>query len=287
VKAKTSHARGGHDLCGEVIGHAGEAQEGSLIEPLRKIHEGRLYTRPKPIEDKLHVYADVPREELAKRCRIRDRRHPDYIPSECLLHLVRATRNDNSDAWFEQVFTELIARFLLAFPKEPRDGAETVGNEGIREGARDWFLERLALDRDGYCDQLDFFEIRFDQAVKKLRYSMLRRAVRSEQRRGPLEHEETGEILNAVELAKGLDTVLDPENFSNPVYRSRLDAAIASLPREQREIMEMLRLDFPIDSKEPDEMTIVKALGCAEKTVRNRRDRAILRLRELLVGGEK
>jgi len=48
----------------------------------------------------------------------------------------------------------------------------------------------------------------------------------------------------------------------------------------------MLRQGIPIDSKEPDVMTIAKALGRSEKTVRTYRDKAFAALRATLADGQ-
>ena len=47
-------------------------------------------------------------------------------------------------------------------------------------------------------------------------------------------------------------------------------------------MMELLLLGIPIESKEPGVQTIVHILGCTEKTVRNRRNRAYVALRNNL-----
>jgi DNA-directed RNA polymerase specialized sigma24 family protein len=49
----------------------------------------------------------------------------------------------------------------------------------------------------------------------------------------------------------------------------------------------MLRQGFPIDSKEPDVMTIAKALGRSEKTVRTYRDKAFAALRAAMADGDE
>jgi hypothetical protein len=41
-----------------------------------------------------------------------------------------------------------------------------------------------------------------------------------------------------------------------------------------------------IESKDPTVMTITKVIGCAEKTIRNRRDKAFAALRAALTKGE-
>jgi hypothetical protein len=46
----------------------------------------------------------------------------------------------------------------------------------------------------------------------------------------------------------------------------------------------MLRQGFPIDSKDPDAVTIAKTLKRSEKTIRLHRDRALKALRAALLG---
>jgi hypothetical protein len=256
------------------------------VAPLRKAGEdGKLYTRPPAIEDKLAELLDTPREELARRCAIRSSSDPGYIATECLLHLVRATRQDNDERWFEQLYTELIRRVLRMLPG-PQEKTEGLVDASIRDGVLDRFKELLSIDRNGYCERLDFFEVRFNSALKTLRIGVERKAFRAASRRSDLEDPETGELRSEVEAMVGCYNPFEEETDLDPAYRSRLDAAIARLPAEQREIIEMLKHGIPIDSKDPDTMTIVRALGCVEKTVRNRRDRAFKTLRRLMNGDE-
>ena len=49
----------------------------------------------------------------------------------------------------------------------------------------------------------------------------------------------------------------------------------------------MLSQGFPIDSQDPDIMTIAKALGRSEKTVRTYRDKAFAALRAVMVEGNE
>ncbi|MEO8455552.1 MAG: DNA-binding response regulator [Sphingomicrobium sp.] len=256
------------------------------VAPLRKAgDDGKLYTRPPAIEAKLAELLDTPREELATRCTIRSRSDPGFIATECLLHLVRATRQDNDERWFEQLFTELVRRILRTLPRPQQETEGLVGAD-IREGVLGRFQELLSIDRNGYCERLDFFEVRFNSALKTLRIGVERKAFRAASRRSDLEHPETGELRADVEAAVGCHNPFEDDTDLDPAYRSRVDAAIARLPPEQREIIEMLKHGIPIESKDPDMMTIVRALGCVEKTVRNRRDRAFEILRRLMKGDE-
>lgn len=51
-------------------------------------------------------------------------------------------------------------------------------------------------------------------------------------------------------------------------------------------IIEMLRKGVPIDSKEADAVTIAKALGKSEKTIRTHRDKAFAAIRAAMSGEE-
>ena len=75
--------------------------------------DGRLYQRPEKVEALLEVLEALPRSDILARCTIRDRSHPDYVPSECLLYFVRVSRSDNSNDHFERLYKILTARVLV------------------------------------------------------------------------------------------------------------------------------------------------------------------------------
>ncbi|OAT54155.1 hypothetical protein M989_01770 [Kluyvera georgiana ATCC 51603] len=66
-----------------------------------------------------------------------------------------------------------------------------------------------------------------------------------------------------------------------------MDAAINALPPLQQRIVEMWRQEIPIISKDPNEMTISKALKKSDKTIRTHRDYAFATLRKRLEEKEK
>lgn len=229
------------------------------------------------------------RDDLLARCCIRDRSDPQYIPSESLLHLVRACRQDASDAYFERLYKILAERVLRALPKaeSAKGKTESLQRAEIREKVFDRFQELLALDRRIYVTKLDYFEVRFDSALASLRRDAQEQVWRSENRTKPLEYDEdTGELSAEIEKAAGQYNPFDSPNRDDPAYRFRLDAAIDALPPEQSRIIHMLRQDIPIDSKDPGALTIAKALGRSEKTVRTYRDKAYAALHKALTQGE-
>ena len=64
--------------------------------------------------------------------------------------------------------------------------------------------------------------------------------------------------------------------------RSKLHVAISSLPAKERQVIELMLKGLPIHSTDGNAVTIAKVVGCYEKTVRNRRDRAFAKLRDAL-----
>jgi len=262
-----------------------------MLTPLRKRRlTGELYTRDPKMEALLVELSSLSRDDMIVRAAISGRSDPSYIPSECLVYFIRASRTDNRETWFERLYKILTARVLRSLPKaENADGkTESLTRGIIREKVFSRFVGLLAADRTEYSEKLDYFEVRFDGALASLRRDAQEQAWRDENRSTPLEYdEETGEISPEMERAAGHFDPFAKPNIDAEAYRRRLTAAIEALPPEQSRIIEMLRQGFPIDSKEPDVMTIAKALGRSEKTVRTYRDKAFATLRASLGQGDE
>jgi len=263
----------------------------AIVAPLRKRRlSGELYERDPKLEVLIAELAMLSRDELISRAAIRTRSDSRYIPSECLVYFIRASRRDNGEAWFERLYRLMTERVLRSLPKaESPDGRTESQTRGVvRDKVFGRFVELLSADRTTYVDKLDYFEVRFDGALASLRRDAQEKAWRDENRSQPLEYdEESGELSPEVEAAMGDYDPFGTSEFDDAAYRSRLDAAIEALPTEQSRIIQMLRQGFPIDSKEPVVMTIAKALGRSEKTVRTHRDKAIAALRAAMADGDE
>lgn len=260
------------------------------ITPLKKRRiDGRLYARDPRVEALLAELAALSRDELIERAAVSRRTDPHYIPSECLVYFLRGSRNDCHEAWFERLYRHLIERVRRCLPRpDSADGrTASFSEERVRDEAFGRFVEILAADRVAYTEKLDYFEIRFDGALASLRRDARVKAWRDAKRFEPLEvDDESGEFSAEVEATAGTyDPFAEPDlDVAN--YRLRLNAAIDALPPDQRRIIHMLRKGSPIDSKEPGAVTIAKALGRSEKTIRTYRDKAFVALRAALRDGE-
>ncbi len=71
--------------------------EERVVRPLTKMtRDGKPYRRVEEIETLLEQLVTVSLDELLERSSISNRNDPRYIPSECLVHLIRGTRSDPS-----------------------------------------------------------------------------------------------------------------------------------------------------------------------------------------------
>ena len=205
------------------------------------------------------------------------------------MHLVRASRNDNSDVWFEKLYKILLDRILRALPSAESTDGETssLTRERIRDKVYERIVEMLARDRQAYEDRLDFFEVRFDMALKRLRLDAQKQAWREANRSRPITYDEdTSELDPEIEKAAGSVNPLDGLEYRNEAFRLRLDAAIEALPPEQSRTVQMLMLDYQIHSEDPAVTTICSVLQKTPKTIWNYRDRAMKALQKALIEGE-
>jgi hypothetical protein len=260
------------------------------VAPLRKRNtKGVLYKRPAEIEAKLQALAALPQEDLLRRCEVTDEDDPSYIPSECILHFVRACRGEGRSFNFERLYKVTAARVRQRLPKaESGAGTESLTIGNLRDDAFGRFTNMLAEDYAGYSEKLDYYEIRFDGAVKMLRLDSCKKEWREAKKRGvPLEIDpESGEVAGPAEKGGGSFDPFDSEKLQLEDYRSRLDAAIDVLTPDQRRIIEMIRQKIPIYSEDPSTLTIAQALGKSDKTIRTYRDQAYAAIRAFRRPGE-
>ena len=260
-----------------------------MAEPLRKTKpSGDLYRRREEVEALIRQLETLPRDQLIERMRITSPTHPDFLPPECLLHFVRKSKRDNTGRQFELMYKALVARVERAatVPGSTHyvDGKQAVSKRGadIVELVMHAFEVKLTLDRNGYDDGLDFFEVNFALAVKSLRSTARKKVDLEAERTQPLSYADDEAISPEVEKAAGTFDPFNLKKNEDPTYRSRLMAAISELPTQERLVVLLSLKDYQDASIDPSVITISKLLKCNDQTVRNRRKRAIAKLRQAL-----
>jgi len=258
--------------------------------PLRKKDSklGKVYTRPRKIHDELKGLLALPRAEVLLRCQIVERANAGYVSSECLVHLLRACRDEPSTSYFEGIYKALLSRILRRLRSGVGADGDSVALQhlSVRDRVVDRFNELLMRDRSGYVDKLDFYEVRFDRTLKLLTLTAQKQVWKETKRSAPLQDPESGEVFAEVDEAAGAHDPFESEESDKKDYRFRLQAAIDVLPPEQKQIVTMLKLGFPIDSKDPEAITIAKAMKRSEKTVRTMRNKAFASIKVFIEKGD-
>ncbi len=253
--------------------------------------DGTLYTRRTDVEEALARLIEQSREEIIAALKIRDTSSPLYVKSECIVYLIRDTRHDNDESYFNDLYRELMRRLSSALPRvagERIDVSESVHAADARDRVKDTFVRKLIEDRAEPGSALDYFEVMFAGAIAALRTTSMHRARRLAARTEAIEAgQETNEPSLAVERAVGSLDLKEELLSDDPIYRSRVADAIRSLPDKLRRVVELIMRDMPIDSSDDSVMTIRKAIAVkSEKTVRNRRDEAYRLIRQALSIGD-
>lgn len=261
------------------------------IDPLRKLKDGVPLTRQPEVVAAIERTFTWTFEELLQHAAINDRRHALYVPSEALMYRLRATKKDNSDKRFLALYDIIKRRLEAACARATTSEGETVFENAKLADIRDRLVAHVVdlvlADRQDYSDKLDFFEVRFERAIRLLRIDKFRRIARHEVGKVALEYDDgSGEIIHEAEegLASMRENIRSSED--DLTYRLSLRRAIDALPDEERKVIELILAGVTIESKDPNEISIVNLLGTVEKTVRNRRDRAITKIRAALKLGD-
>ena len=257
------------------------------IEPLRKRKtSGELYTRRSPVIEQIVASFAWSFDDLLKRAAIRDRNSDQYLPSEMLVYYLRQTKSDNADGRFVALYNILRDRIEAACPRPNRQVDDKVYEDArtaeIRDATIDHITELMFTDRQGYDEQLDIYEVVFDKAVRSAHITKLRKVNRRENATEEVDDTLTGDVRAVVEAA--LDRykkagLTAEEDFD---YRIHLRRAIDALPTDEREVIDLMLADIPIETNKDGEPSMAELLGCVEKTVRNRRDRAFAKIRRAL-----
>lgn len=254
-----------------------------MATPLTKRYpNGNLYKRPNIIEDAINNLMNESLESLTRRASISNASSPDYVPSECIVHFIRGARQRDDEQMMSALLPVLLRRCegtLLS-----KIANELPRAEEIREEILGQFSELFAADGVGdYPNELDFFEVHFNQAFRAFRIDILRQERRKEIVRGqsniptPFEAgEEASDDEVFVRLSKEFHA---PPSQEREFILRQIKQAIDALPAEEREAVVLCcLLGYEQESDDPQKRTAATICDVTGKTIRNRLRRAAARL---------
>jgi hypothetical protein len=244
-----------------------------MARPLTKhTRNGDRYARPANVEVVIDAALALDWPVLHQRALVRDRRSADYLPSECLVHLIRKAHRDHHDTIRDQLLAILLGRCEAILVATLPDGR--VPNAAyLRDEALGRLGELFAEDGTGdNSDELDYFEVRFNAAFAALRTDLVREEVRALRRSSPLPDDEA--------IARRSDAVLhSPATQENGLFLNQLSHAIDSLPPEERDAVILCDiLGYAEEADDPAKRTAATICGVTGRTIRNRRTRAAAKL---------
>lgn len=259
-----------------------------MISPLRKkTRAGVLYVRFPDIQALLLALDQLPPQELIARCQVPER-EPGAVPTECVLTFVRREWAAQNEPFYKPLLVVLLERLRRRLPRAvSRDGkTESLARSDAAEQVQDTFIGMLIGEVNDYDERLDYYEISFSRSLAALSFTAKSKTRRSANRQEELYDEGDGEIRAEVEEALGTFDPFNPDLLQEEVYRSRLPAAMEQLKPLEKRIVEMWRNEIPIDSKDPNVITMRGMTGRSEKGIRIIRDRAFAKLKGLLTREE-
>jgi DNA-directed RNA polymerase specialized sigma24 family protein len=256
-----------------------------MAQPLTKMDgNGDRYRRPAEIEAAIDTAVAQDLKQLRARASPRSCASAGgLLPSEVLVHLVRAARRKGDQAALGAFFTQLLARCESILRRRVPDG-DLPNAEEVREEILQHFAVLLAED----SPQLDYFECKFNRAFRALRAQHVRPARRTARRIEdvPETHASDDPEAESTEgdvLARLSETYRSQPTQLDDVRRGEIAGAINSLPEDQRKAVVLVYLyGMKEESDDPNERTAAKECSVSGRTIRNRLGQARAALARIL-----
>lgn len=252
-----------------------------MARPLTKRNQyGVPYVRPRALEFEIDDALRLDLSTLRRRLLITDRASPEYLQSECLIHLIRDALRSGDDQRRDAILEVLLRRCEAILKAKISDGEQNA--EKLREMVMSDFAELLASDGRGeQPNELDFYECKFNLAFRTLRIDVIRNEKRHLKRNAQLPaHEDEGEP-DAYEdvFARLSEAFRIPSTQESHLFLEELVEAINALPNDERKAVILChKLGYKEESEDPDEVTAATLCKCSGRTIRNRLSRAAAKL---------
>lgn len=253
-----------------------------MVQPLTKrTKKGVLYERPPAIEAAIRAALREDWTTLRRRLKVKDFRSPEYLSSECLVHLVRDASRKGDDRGMNAIIPVLLGRCEAILETKIPDWQP--GASETREEVLIRFTDVLARGCVGErSDELDFYECRFNQALHALRKDAVDRVGRRLGRTVAVPRGDDGDerVLSEEEgLALLSEAGRTAPTQEQSARLNELKGAIEALPEDERQAFVLCRVyGYKVESTNPGEITAALRCGCAGRTIRNRLSRAEAKL---------
>ena len=255
-----------------------------MARPLNKMsEEGGSYTRRPDIEACIDEALTQSQETVLRRANIRNVRDPDYMPMECLLHLMREARLGKNKSTESKLYALFMSRCEARLKRAIPDGSRTDAAD-LRDEVMFRFnvlFARVGTNEDSTA--LDYYEVNFNQALQFLRWKQ----VRKDNARKKVfvdigqEKDDDGKPLDQENaLAKLSEAARNPAQQDNYVYLTQIGKFLATLSPEDRETVRLVLIEgYTIESDDLNEETAARILGVGRRAINKRLAKVAAKLR--------
>jgi len=237
-----------------------------MARPLtKKKKTGESYTRPDRIEARIDAVLALGIPQLRQLLQVTDRKSPDYLPSECLVHLIRDAIQRGDLKMADVVLPVLLTRCEAILKFKIRDSsrfdAATLREEVLNEFAT-FLATESAADNS---NELDYFECKFHHAFRTLRIDVVRKETACWELLQSLPEELAHDDETTSAIPKTFQ--IPPTQHEKAVVREILDGLH---PEVRQAAVLCWLLGYEVESTNEEEITAATICGVSGRMIRYR-----------------
>ena len=241
-----------------------------MARSLTKVDEqGQLYKRPPSIEAIIDAANRQDLRTVIRRAAITNQRSPEFLPLECLTHLIREARRSGNES-MNSLLPLLLSRCESILKRKMP--TEEVGNwEEVRQEILGDFSVLFAEDGTNGKNTLDFYECRFYLAFRTFRIPYIEKEIALNKKRvfAPDEVEDQPEVTEDEFLSDLAARMRQPQLDLNS--QLAIAKALHELPFNQcKAIILVYYYGLPIESDDASVTTASTVCSVTGRTIRNR-----------------
>ena len=243
-----------------------------MARPLLK----KNLARPPGIERKIDIALSQDRATLSRRARETNPQSADFLPSECLIHLIRDALRRGEDpvarVLMQQLLKRAEANLERTVPDSRMRDAESV-RQNVLSGLMTMFMED---GTEGHENELDFYECKFLRALRLLRIDHVRKALSARKELTDLPQSDGGEGEAASDdemLARLSRMASVGPSQEDRLYLAEVIKTLDTLPPDQKRVVVLRRIIGHTEEQtakicKVDKRTIRYRLAAADKKLK-------------------
>ena len=253
-----------------------------MARALQKVtKKGADYRRPPDVEASIRRALGEDLPEHLRRARISDPRDPDFMRSECLLHLAREARITGNRRALDKLLPLLLKRCARRL-ETTIPGSHANAAEKRQELLNEFGLLLANAGTHQDSTDLDIFECRFNKGFVYLKFKHQKADRRRENKIRDLSavRDSEGNLIDPEALlAKLSRAARTPANQEDFVFVDEVLKAIQNLPDAQRRAIVLCGIEgYAPASEDPGEITAATICGISGTAMRKNLRKAIAKL---------